>query len=340
MYKCKECGSEFDIKPDFCDCGNDEFEEVTEIPASPQPSPQQIKETKNSAEIKPENKPIPEIKKSFEEQYPEISRLKNSLDPISVVIFSVCIILSLLVIFFAWNPKEVSEQTETEVQETVKNIPSINKIWNSAVPKIAETKPVETPVKITPVQIKPTVKAPVQIKPVQQKTQTVQKPKTTTVKLTKNPAVSTAAQTKAQEKAKLEAQEKARLQAQEKAKQEAAQKALKAQQEAQHKAQQQAIAKQEFNNYKAALRNTLGRKIDFTQVVGDGDCIVAFKLSSSGNLINRSFAKQSSNITLNDAVYKAVMSTPSYNPPPSAYKGETLNLYIKFYNGNFEISLK
>ena len=25
MYKCTECGCEFENKPDFCDCGNDEF---------------------------------------------------------------------------------------------------------------------------------------------------------------------------------------------------------------------------------------------------------------------------------------------------------------------------
>ena len=28
MYKCKECGSEYEDKPDYCDCGNDEFELV------------------------------------------------------------------------------------------------------------------------------------------------------------------------------------------------------------------------------------------------------------------------------------------------------------------------
>ena len=28
MYKCKECGAEYKEKPDYCDCGNDEFEGV------------------------------------------------------------------------------------------------------------------------------------------------------------------------------------------------------------------------------------------------------------------------------------------------------------------------
>ena len=30
MYKCSECGSEYKEKPNFCDCGNDEFVEIIE----------------------------------------------------------------------------------------------------------------------------------------------------------------------------------------------------------------------------------------------------------------------------------------------------------------------
>mgnify|MGYP002868696823 CR=1 FL=1 len=97
--------------------------------------------------------------------------------------------------------------------------------------------------------------------------------------------------------------------------------------------------KKELDNYKIGLRNTIGRKIDFANVIGDGDCTVSFKIAQNGKLTNRAFAKQSTNITLNDAVYSAVMSTPSYNPPPTGYNNETMNLHIKFYNGNFDISL-
>jgi outer membrane biosynthesis protein TonB len=97
--------------------------------------------------------------------------------------------------------------------------------------------------------------------------------------------------------------------------------------------------KKELADYKIKLRNLIGRKIDFANVVGDGYCAISFKVASNGKLVNRAFAKQSSNITLNDAVYKAVMATPSYNPPPSGYNNETMVLKIRFYNGNFDISL-
>ena len=42
MFKCKECGTEYDIKPDFCDCGNDTFEEVAT------PVKEEIKQTSQS----------------------------------------------------------------------------------------------------------------------------------------------------------------------------------------------------------------------------------------------------------------------------------------------------
>ncbi len=354
MYKCKECGAEFEEKPDFCDCGNDEFDfvsgkESTEASAHEK----QIRTEKQDQKTESNIKVIPKVKKtetkkSFNEHYPEFERFKKALDPISTTIFTLCIILSFYVLFFAWNPKEdMAEETGQKSPEVVKTIPPIDKFWNSTPPKIIEVKPVQDvkpelqtpPIQNSPKPIKQSVKHAAKL------ATALQKPKTTSVKLIKNPQISTVEQARAQEKTKLEAAKKAKQAAEQKAKQEAELKAkqaaeLKAKQAAEHNAQQQAISKQELNNYKAGLRNTLGRKIDFTRVVGDGECTVSFKLNSSGNLVNRSFTKQSSNITLNDAVYQAIMSTPTYNPPPVGYKNETLSLNIRFYNGNFEISLK
>ena len=139
---------------------------------------------------------------------------------------------------------------------------------------------------------------------------------------------SDAAQKKAEEEIKkAEAEQIKKLQAEQ------------AKKQAEEKAKQTQIAKQEYITYKAQLRNTIGRKIDFTRVIGDGSCTVSFNINSNGKLINRSFSKQSSNNTLNDEVYRAVMATPTFSPPPSAYNNETLNLNIRFSNGNFEISL-
>ena len=264
-------------------------------------------------------------------------------------------------ILFAWNPSEttITEQ-KTEVPVQAAQIPaSIDKFWNNALPVITEDKKQEEPKIVEEVQ---KIVLPVKTQPVQVPVKTT--PKTTTVKLTKvTPKVTTQNKTTAkttqtqktvqtpakttqvktpqtqatvknqtpalQQKTPEQIAAEQAEQAKKAAEQLAAQKAEQARKAAQ--------AKVEYANYKAALRNTIGRKIDFTRVIGDGSCTVAFKINSSGKLVNRSFVKQSSNITLNDAVYAAVMATPTYNPPPSAYNNETLNLNISFYNGNFEI---
>jgi len=355
MYKCKECGTEYEKKPDFCDCGNDEFEEIvvkTEVDEIQPVQKEEIKPVSAKEFVKETKiKTHKYEKKSFAEQYPEMARLKASIDPISLTIFLICILLSFVVIFFAWNPQE-STLVESEIkQETVKNIPPIDNFWNNAVPKIEEPQKKAEPIKEIVEKILPVAKPVTQdvVKQLPKKTQAVKQttPKTTTVKLTKTNNISTVqqSQAKAQEKAKQEAEAKTKKEAELKAKQEAEQKAkleaeAKAKREAEQRANRSAAAKQELAAYKTNLRNTLGYKIDFTKVVGDGSCTVAFKINSSGQLVNRSFAKQSTNITLNDAVYKAIMSTPKVAPPPVVYNNETLNLYIKFYNGNFEITLK
>ena len=330
MYKCTECGMEYEIKPDYCDCGNDEFV------LSP------LREEKPQAERKAEREEfVNEVKKteftnSGEDVVPKqkVYEPRLNIDPISLVIFLICIVLSIVII--CWPVKE-NETVIEQVKDTTvsQNIPNINKFWNNAAPVTEAPKPVPEPVAVkvvTPVKnaVKPVAK-PVQ-KPVSKPVQT-QKPKQTVVKLQLNPAVTTSEQAKRAEEAKKKAEAAARAKAEENAR-----KLAEVQKHAEN-LQQTMFDRQELANYKAKLRNTIGRKIDFTKVIGDGDCAITFKIDSNGRLINGAFAKQSSNITLNDAVYKAFMSSRSFTAPPAGYKNETLKLYVRFYNGNFEISL-
>ena len=100
-----------------------------------------------------------------------------------------------------------------------------------------------------------------------------------------------------------------------------------------------AALQQEYTNYKIGLRNKIASNINFTAIVGDGSCVVSFKLDASGNLINRAFSQQSINDSLNDAVYSAMMNTPTYKTPPAGYKNQTLRLSVKMTGGNFEVNL-
>ena len=430
MFRCKECGTEYDVKPDFCDCGNDVFEEIPGAVQKQAPAPSVQNQFQKSVSE-------PKHKKTFDEQYPELERLKNSFDPISTVLFLLFVIIGLCVIFFVGNPEPDkvgdADKKKPEVKSEILNIPSIDTFWNnstvgiinnektaaqraareSAKKEIEQNKtsatqqePQKNPMlaKIENTLNSPVIKEPVQVtkpqtnvsqqtKPVQQqkttqqtKTTSAQQPKTSTASQTsarkKNDPVSSkiqsifggsgsnantnankntspsipqktqaiANQSKTANTQKQTTQAPAQMQTQPQTKISVntnKQKTTPAQTTTtptqislRPKAtiDTQALQK-ELSNYKVGLRNTIGKKIDFANVVGDGECAVSFKIASTGKITNRAFSKQSSNITLNDAVYSAVMSTPSYNPPPSGYNNETMTLRIRFYNGNFDISL-
>lgn len=342
MYKCKECGAEYEIKPDYCDCGNDEFI-ITALKDDTNTEP--VKPIKKNSDDKPNVQPAPAY--SFNNTDNNYKRT-TPFDSRAIAVFGLCILLSLYVLFFAWN-NLINQDTKSKEEKLTasNNIPSIEKIWNNAVPVVQKKEenkeekvdnnfikqiiPVQTQKKIVPGE--KTQNTQPKVTKVPLKKITTNKPltqtKTTTQKTvqTVNTAEQAAKQKAEQERLAAEAAQLKKL------KEEQAKKA------AEQKAKQAAAAKQELAVYKANLRNTLGRKIDFTRVIGDGSCTVAFRIDQTGRLINRSFAKQSSNNTLNDAVYEAIMSTPVYNPPPSAYNNEIMNLNIRFYNGNFEISL-
>lgn len=319
-YKCSECGQEYDELPQYCDCGNDSFDVIEE---ENQPQYQNINPLYS------------------DEDYTTCQTAKNKVDAASVVIFVICIILSIFVLFFAGNSlttkdsstsKKENKQKEKTASKPVENLPSIDGIWidnkttttakdNKTAPqntvpaiskaestkskpqnKITVQKPVSKPANVSPKQQVKTVKNTIQTKPSKTAQTSVQKPKTTANKQTtaKNPSQNT---TKTKQKPNPAAQKQALL------------------------------------NYKIALRNKIASNINFGAIIGDGDCVISFKISPSGKLIDRTFVKQSTNYSLNDAVYNGVMQTPAYNPPPSGYKNETMKLSVKMYGGNFEVDL-
>ncbi len=320
MYKCTECGLEFEIKPEYCECGNDEFAVLENKILSEivQPNPEAMKDAKpeisDNMDNGYENNNIPNKKENFSLPY----------SPFALAFFIVCMVLSLLILF-AWNPVNTTEEI-VEIEQKVlenKQIPSIDKLWKGVNVEDAKVI-VEQQVPKQKTTTVPLIKVNNTTKPVK-KQNALKKTKPVSA-----PQVVDKTQTSSIQKAQEDAQKI--MEAKRKAEAEALAVA--------EKARKSALAKQELANYKINLRNEIGRKIDFTRVIGDGNCVISFKLDSSGKLINRAFIEQSSNITLNNAVYNAVMTTPSYNPPPSAYNNEVLKLNIRFTNGNFAITLE
>ena len=336
MFKCSECGAEYKQKPDFCDCGNDVFEEIVAVEQSAKEYDKEL---------------APKHKKSFEEQYPELSSFMETLDPISVVIFGLCIFLSVLSLIFI-KPKEQNIAESPKPKASIeRKVADINSFWNDTPPKpevivrnqeptiasqitdmiskMSEPKPVQQTVKP---KLQQTQKPVVQQKPQTSTKPAAQQPKkaqTTTVKPTQTQTVKKQQTTTAKPSIQ---------QPQQQTPQPVVQKTVP-QQPTVNTAVIQAQAAQELKSFKNGLRNTLFRKINFTKVYGDGSCIVDFRVDSTGRLTNKSFSKQSNNNTLNDEVYQAIMSTPVYKAPPNSYSGQILHFSVKFQGGQYEVSL-
>ena len=104
MFKCTVCSKEYEIKPDYCDCGNDTFDEIVEV-------------------------------KPLEEDFEVEKRKFPTKKVLSILIFILCIISSILV----WEINPPSQNTDKTVQkpstEQKQDIPDIDKIWNSTPPK-------------------------------------------------------------------------------------------------------------------------------------------------------------------------------------------------------------
>lgn len=110
MYKCSDCGAEYKVKPDYCDCGNDNFIE--------------IKEEKKEFKLKP-------VKVDS-----------------SIWVLVGCLILSLLVIMFFANPKQQDETSTRQVVKQVseKKIPDIETFWDNTPVKVKTVESTETTV--------------------------------------------------------------------------------------------------------------------------------------------------------------------------------------------------
>jgi len=332
MFKCTDCGQEYEIKPDFCDCGNNTFEEI--VPVKKADSTPNVEPKVVSPEIENNtnnNSYICSKSKSTKSSYSKV-------DAFSIIIFLTCIVLSILSIIFIGreNPDDIKQAEKNTKQEKVTqntNIPSIDKLW-----KESKVKPVSQPKKVEIVEnIAPTpqpIQQPVQTyTPAPASKRTVAKQSVNTVKTTQYQPKP--AQTKILQQTKKQTQQQPVQQPVTK------QPVTTTQNQVRQTTNvvQPTANPQALQNYKIGLRNYLARSINFANIIGDGNCSVTFKVDTAGNLINRRFSVQSDNDSLNGAVHGAIMNNPTYQSPPTNYKGETLTFSVKMYGGRYNVTL-
>lgn len=106
MYRCKDCKTIYKDKVEYCDCGNNVFEEIPPEVVPPQEEP-----------------PAAEA---------VLQRINLPLSTMSIVIFAFCCIFSLcFILFLGPAPAKREKPPVQKEQTTVKSIPDINKIWDS-----------------------------------------------------------------------------------------------------------------------------------------------------------------------------------------------------------------
>ncbi len=338
MFRCKECQTEYEVKPDYCDCGNDTFDEiieksedtkleknVQEISVHKEEKIEQVKKVQNTEPDQKAEAPkvISEQKEQISQPIvdkPETQKAKivkkerhSDIDTFAWVIFTICVVISLIIVFFPCKSAQIDSETtqQREVKQT-QNIPEIDKIWNNTAPKnivtqnpepkiekiIQEKSKVELPVSKKEEAKSKEIKKNNSVK--QNKQQTQKKPSTPTKSST--PVAKTNTQT----------------------------------------TQPKTVSAnpQEIGKYKVRLRNYIASKIDFARVVGDGSCSFTFRVASNGVLIDKKAGYISDNDSLNEVVYNALRQTSSFNAPPQGFNtNSVLKLHVKMQNGAFEVSL-
>ncbi len=117
MYRCTECNKEFEVCPDFCDCGNDTFEEVYED---------------NEEYYEPE-RVVPKKRRLTPEEAEEL--LKEEQDKKKALIaISVCLLIAIIVLFLPpYRAKKMDKVKEKVKQANVK-LPQIDTYWDSTLP--------------------------------------------------------------------------------------------------------------------------------------------------------------------------------------------------------------
>lgn len=271
MFKCSECGCEYEVKPDFCDCGNNIFEEIN-------------------------------IEK-YESHFKKPDFLVNKLELVSFLIFILCIIISILILlFFPKITPKIADNSNFQIKKQISdNIPDLNTFWVNNSPQINREEDIDESEKKVLDDVKPAVK-------------NIVKPQTKTIQTQQKKQQNPNSVIKPQEKKQI------------------VKKTV-------NRTNQIKSVDVELLNYINGLMNRFKSNITFGEIEGEGSCTVEFSIDYNGKLINRNFSKKSDNKSINDAVYKMLMRTPVYSPPPGSYSGQLIKMYIKLSPEYYEIKL-
>jgi len=162
MFRCTDCFKEYAQNPGYCDCGNDQFEEIIDSSYSDdgyddnaayaQPQDQQYYDDSYDDSYddgysdsyddgyEEEYVPVPKLKKRPRKKQEKKKKALTTMDKVGIGVFAVCIILSILAFIFIGGNKSSANKDSSGKPLLVKDysIPAdINKIWDSSLPASA-----------------------------------------------------------------------------------------------------------------------------------------------------------------------------------------------------------
>ena len=119
MYRCTECYAEYSECPEYCDCGNDTFEEFFE-------EEYYEEEPKQTTHVKAKKKLTPEEAEEIKRE--ELEKKKSLI--VAGVVFFLCI---LIIFVFPPHKKKKMERVKQKVAMEQVKIPSVDTFWDSTV---------------------------------------------------------------------------------------------------------------------------------------------------------------------------------------------------------------
>jgi hypothetical protein len=311
IFKCKNCGKEYEYQVAYCDCGNNTFVVLNAELKN------DVQEELNNIYLKYDKSNDDFLNTDNQLNNPISDKQKNRL---AIIVLILSIIFAGFIMFFAIPSIMKKDKTVLEPVEIEQYIPTkIDEYWINSNPPSS-----------IPSQTKKQNNIKVQNAISQPDTNSVQPKENKTTPL----HIKTVSIPNKQQKTANKSTDSISLK-----NQRIEQKnIIKENSTTTQKAKEDTNSINELNSYKVSLRKKLFSCFPILTVQGQGIAKIAFSISNDGKLLNRHFITQSGNKSLDDAMYHMLMRVPQYSQPPSSYNGQELILQMEFNNGSYSFS--
>lgn len=323
IYKCNNCGRNYNLKPDFCECGNNEFVEVVE-----NFDYSTVKTDFNSGKdvdfLYAQNNSLSD--EQDVNSYKNDLKMQRTSEIVAIIVFVVVLITALIMIFSNVSAFFHKSQEKTASVEIESYIPSdVNEYWTDSKPVSSTAQPVRQDNTTNSVNV-------VNSNASKNTANQNNSPKSQVVKqtpMTSSKAEKNINSPKINKNVTKPTQEKQKTQIVAKNNDNVSKPVTK---------QENTISVEEYLRYKNSLRNRLFANFPILTVQGQGSAKIAFSVAADGKLTNRRFVTQSGNKSLDDAMYNMLMRVPVFSTPPSGFEGREIVMQMDFNNGHYSFA--